>query len=319
MKTPQSLTPSRKVNVLFSAPDTIWEELYPPIARALVKAGVPATIAPDIAPSDVDYIVFTPNGLIADFSPYINARAALSLWAGVDKVLGNTTLTMPLVRMVDPGQREGMVEYVTAQVLRHHLGLDRHLGSMVGWDQVAPKLARNRTVTILGLGELGGACASALAVLNFHVRGWSRRPRRLAGIDCYNGDEGLVQALSGAEIVVLLLPMTPQTENVLNSSTLPLLAPGAVVVNPGRGSLIDDAALIAALDDGTLGHATLDTFRVEPLPEDHAFRTHPKITASPHIASLVRAETCAAAIAENIRRGEAAEPLLNVVNREVGY
>lgn len=311
--------PSRTVNILFSAPEDIRAEFEPPIAAALADVGVSAAISDDGAPSDVDYIVFTPNGLISDFSPFTRSRAALSLWAGVDKVLGNPTLDMPLVRMVDPGQREGMVEFVTAHVLRHHIGIDQHLGVMEGWDQVAPKLARDRIVTVLGLGELGGACAGALAALNFDVRGWSRRPRSLPGIQCFNGDEGLKQALSGADIVVLLLPNTPQTENVLNAETLPLLAQGAVVVNPGRGSLIDDAALIAALDNGVLAHATLDTFRIEPLPDDHPFRTHPKITTSPHIASLVRPVTCAAAIAENIRRGEAAEPFLGVVNREAGY
>lgn len=141
----------------------------------------------------------------------------------------------------------------------------------------------------------------------------------MAGVKSHAGATGLPETLEGAEIVVCLLPTTSQTENVLNAQTLELLAPGAVVVNPGRGALIDDAALIAALNRGALGHATLDTFRVEPLPDDHPFRAHPKITVSPHVASLVRVQTSAGVIAENIRRGEAGEPFLHLVNRQDGY
>lgn len=307
------------VNVLFSAPKATYEEFHPAICAALQAVGVPARVAGDLAPDEVDYIVFTPNDLISDFSVFPRARAALSIWAGVDKVLHNPTLTMPLARMVDPGQREGMVEFVTAHVLRHHIGMDRHILSSSGWDQVAPKLARHRKVTMLGLGELGGACAQALSALNFDVHGWSRRPRALEGVTCHAGPDGLEVALAGAEIIICLLPTTPETENVLNARTLSLPAAGAVVINPGRGALIDDAALIAALDSGALGHATLDTFRVEPLPEDHPFRAHPKITVSPHVASLVRVETSAAVIAENIRRGEAGEAFLHLVNRQAGY
>ena len=309
----------RTVDVLFSAPQDVYDEFHPAIMAALKSVGVPARISPELAPEDVDYIVFTPNDLIRDFSGFTRARAALSIWAGVDKVLGNPTLTLPLARMVDPGQREGMVEFVTAHVLRHHIGMDRYILSSTGWDQTAPKLARHRKVTVLGLGELGGACAQMLSALNFDVHGWSRRARELDGMTCHNGAEGLTRALSDAEIVICLLPTTPQTENVLNAQTLSLLEPGAVVINPGRGALIDDAALITALDAGTLGHATLDTFRIEPLAEDHPFRAHPKITISPHIASLVRVDSSAGVIAENIRRGEAGEPFLHLVSRQEGY
>jgi glyoxylate/hydroxypyruvate reductase A len=139
------------------------------------------------------------------------------------------------------------------------------------------------------------------------------------GIACHHGAAGLDAALSGAQIVVLLLPRTPETENVLNARTLDLLAPGACVINPGRGPLIDDAALLAALDSGQVGHATLDVFRTEPLPPDHPFWAHPKVTVTPHIASETRPKSAARVIAENIRRGEAGEPLLNLVDRGKGY
>lgn len=135
----------------------------------------------------------------------------------------------------------------------------------------------------------------------------------------HHGHEGLRAALSGADIVVTLLPRTPETENILNAETLGWLAKGAVVLNPGRGPLIDDTALLAALDSGQVGHATLDVFRVEPLPGDHPFWAHPRVTVTPHIAADTRPETAARVLAENVRRGEAGLPFLHLVDRLRGY
>jgi glyoxylate/hydroxypyruvate reductase A len=158
-----------------------------------------------------------------------------------------------------------------------------------------------------------------LAALNFDVAGWSRTPRRIAGVETFAGPDGLRAALTGAEIAVLLLPLTPETENLMTAERLAWLAPGAVLVNPGRGALIDDAALIAALDAGRLSHATLDVFRIEPLPADHPFWAHPKVTVTPHVASETRPRTASRTIAENVRRGEAGEPFLHVVDRSRAY
>ncbi|MEL7088513.1 MAG: NAD(P)-dependent oxidoreductase, partial [Planctomycetota bacterium] len=200
------------------------------------------------------------------------------------------------------------------------LGFDTYIHGQDGtWREGAPPLARDRRVTILGLGALGTACATALRQLNFQVHGWARREKSVPAVICHAGQDGLVSALQGAEIVVLLLPDTPATQDVLNADTLALLAPGAAVMNPGRGPLIDDTALIAALDAGHLGHATLDTFRIEPLPADHPFWAHPKITVTPHIASETRPSSAARVIVENIRRGEAGEPFLHLVDRRAGY
>jgi hypothetical protein len=153
----------------------------------------------------------------------------------------------------------------------------------------APPLARDRTVAVLGLGVLGAACAQALASLNFRVLGWSRSPKSIDGVETAHGADGLDATLRQAAIVVLLLPDTPATENTLNARTLALLPKGAVIVNPGRGPLIDDDALLAALDSGQVGHATLDVFRTEPLPAEHPYWAHPKVTVTPHIASETRA------------------------------
>ena len=244
----------------------------------------------------------------------------MNLWAGVESIADNRTLTQPLARMVDDGLTRGMVEWVTGHALRHHLGMDAHiLGQNGQWCTDFPPLAADRPVTILGLGALGAACALALVALGFPVTGWSRTPKTVEGVRCLHGDQGLNQALEAAQIVVLLLPDTPATQNVLNAERLALLARGAFVVNPGRGPLIDDGALLAALDSGQIAHATLDVFRIEPLPKNHAFWAHPQVTVTPHIASTTRPETASRIIAENIARGENGLPFLHLVDRNAGY
>ena len=301
--------------ILFAAP-SLWPEYRDTLPAALAEAGIAARLVTEAPPEEVDYIIYAPSSPLQDFTPYTRTRAVLNLWAGVERITGNPTLTQPLTRMVDPGLTEGMVEWVVGHTLRHHLGMDRHIvnpGHV--WDPTCPPLARERPVTILGMGALGSACATALRALNFPVTGWSRtaKPGSL------HGEDGLTQALSTAQILITLLPKTPETENLINARTLALLPEGAVILNPGRGPLIDDEALLAALDTGHIGHATLDVFRVEPMPQDHPFWSHPRVTVTPHIAADTRAITASKVIAENIRRGEAGEPLLHLVDRARGY
>lgn len=308
--------------ILFAAKAERWEQYEAPLREALDEAGLGhASLVTEAPPETVDYVVYAPNSGLDDFTPMTRLKAVLNLWAGVENVTGNATLKVPLARMVDDGLTEGMVEWVTGHVLRHHLGMDAHiLGQDGQWrNETVPPLARDRTVAILGLGVLGSACAEALLALNFRVLGWSRSAKELDGVETAHGPDGLARVLREGEIVVLLLPDTPATENVLNAETLALLPEGAVIVNPGRGALIDDEALLAALDSGRVGHATLDVFRTEPLPPEHVFWSHPRVTVTPHIASATRPASAARVIVENIRRGEAGEPFLHLVDREAGY
>lgn len=309
------------MNILFSAKPDVWDEYEAPLRRALDAAGLTYDLSRDHAPEVVDYIVFAPNGPVKDFTPYVNTRLVMGLWAGVETVVGNATLTQPLARMVDDGLTRGMVEWVVGHVMRHHLGLDAHIHGQDGvWrNDVYPPLAQDRPVTVLGLGALGSACGQALAALGFPVTGWSRSPKQIDGLTCLSGDVGLQDALAGAQIVVLLLPQTPATENILNADTLAVLAPGAFIVNPGRGPLIDDDALLAALDSGAVAAATLDVFRTEPLPQAHPFWAHPRVTVTPHIASTTRPDTAAQVIAANVARGKRGEPFLHLVDRSAGY
>lgn len=301
--------------ILFAAPG-LWAEYEAELPKALAEVGVNARLVAEAAPEDVDYIVYAPSSPLQDFTPYTKVKAVLSLWAGVERIVGNATLTQALCRMVDPWMTEGMVEWVVGHALRHHLGMDRHIvnpGHV--WDQTCPPLARERPVTVLGMGALGSAAAKGLRAMNFPVTGWSRSEK----LGCLHGEAGLAQALSTAAILVTLLPKTPETENLLNAERLAMLPKGAVILNPGRGPLIDDQALLAALDAGHIGHATLDVFRVEPLPQDHPFWAHPRVTVTPHIAADTRTASAARVIAENIRRGEAGEPFLHLVDRARGY
>ncbi len=308
------------INVLFAAADIRWPQYQAPLLAAFEQAGLSVNLQRDLPPEQVDYIVFAPNGSVQDFSPYTRTKAVLNLWAGVEGITQNKTLTQPLARMVDTGLSQGMKEWVCAHVLRHHLNIDRHiLGQDGKWRLGTPPLAGDRQVCVLGLGALGTTCARALADLGFKVTGWARSPKQIDGVTCLHGPDGLSAALAGAEILVLLLPATPDTENLLDAARIALMPRGAVIINPGRGTLINDSDLLAALESGQLSHATLDVFRQEPLPVMHPFWANEKITVTPHIASETRPETAAQVIAENIRRGEAGEPLLHLVDRESGY
>ncbi len=308
------------LTILMAAGADNFARYRPHLLSALAKVGIAADLVQDAAPQTVDYIIYAPSDPLQDFTPFTRAKAVLSLWAGVERIVGNASLTQPLCRMVDPALTEGMVEWVTGHALRHHLGLDRYITNPGRiWDPTCPPLARDRKVAMLGMGALGEACARALLALNFGVEGWTRSPKTLMGITCHHGHDGLRRVLAGADIVVTLLPRTPETENTLNAETLGWTKPGAVILNPGRGALIDDAALLAALDSGQIGHATLDVFRVEPLPQDHRFWAHPRVTVTPHIAADTRPDTSAEVIVENIRRGEIGAPFVNLVDRARGY
>ena len=308
------------IKILFSANEENWKRYKAPLQDALDDKSLDYELGTTITPSEVDYIVYAPSSSLQDFSPYAKLKAVLNLWAGVEGVTNNKTLKVPLARMVDSGLTDGMVEWVTGHTLRHHLGIDKHIHGQDGiWRSYVPPLAKDRIITILGLGTLGTACGIALKRLGFNVRGWSRREKRVDGIQCFYGDEQIDSSLMDADIVVLLLPDTPLTQNILNQHTLNLLKRGAFVLNPGRGPLIDDAALLAALETGQIEHATLDVFRIEPLPQNHQYWSNNKVTVIPHKASETRPKTASQVIAMNIERAENGQELLYLVDRENGY
>lgn len=308
------------LNVLFAAVTERWDQYETPLRAAFSAAGLDIDLRTDFPPEQVDYICYAANSDLHDFTPFTRLKAVLNLWAGVDQVVGNPTLNVPLTRMVDYGLAQGMREWVTGHVLRYHLGMDTHIHGQDGqWRLGAPPMSRDRSVVIFGFGELGRACGEALHALDFNVTGWSNSAKTHPDIPCLHGKDGFSQALARADIAVTLLPSTPDTENMFDAAAFAQMPEGAFLINPGRGTIIDDDALIAALNSGQLSHATLDVFRVEPLPTDHPFWAHPKVTVTPHIASETRAETAAEVVAENIRRFEDGEEPLYLVDRTRGY
>ena len=296
------------------------ERFLAPLKRE-VEATVPGTqVEWEAPPEEVDWLVLGDVSDSLDFGAYSKARAVQSLWAGVEAVLRRDP-PQPLIRLVDPeGLTAGMTEWVVGHVMRHHLGLDRWtVPPHPGWAPEAPPLARDRRVGMIGLGELGTAAARALAGLGFDVAGWSRTAKDVPGVASHVGADGLRDVIRRSEILVLLVPHTAETEGLMNAERLNRMPEGSVLLNPGRGALVDEDALLAALERGRPGHATLDTFRVEPLPEGHPFWSHPQVTVTPHIASATRPETAAKVVAANIARLERGEAPVGLVDRGRGY
>ena len=260
-----------------------------------------------------------PPGLLRRFP---NLKAIFSTGAGVEHILADPELPdVPVVKAVDRLLTKGMSEYVLLHVLRQH----RRLGTLQAaqaerrWIEFSTPDTPATTVGIMGLGTLGGEAARLLAELGFRVTGWSRTRKSLPGITCFHGPDQLDAFLRGTDHLVCLLPLTAETRGLLNHRTLALLRPGAYFINAGRGPIVVEADLLAALDSGGLAGATLDVFDTEPLPSKHPFWRHPKVLVTPHNASDSVAETITAEIAANIRRLRAGAPLRHVVSRTQGY
>lgn len=251
-------------------------------------------------------------------------QAVFSMGAGVEHLLRDPSLpaALPLIRLEDAGMAVQMAGYALWGVLRHLRRFDdsaaaaRRGEDWGGWRSPPATGAR---VGVMGLGVMGQATLAALAPLGFVLRGWSRSPREIAGVECHAGTAALDRFLDGLDALVCVLPHTPDTENLLDAARFGRLAKGALVLNAGRGSLIVDADLIAALDSGRLGAAVLDVFREEPLPVGHPYLTHPRVTATPHIAARTQIPLTARQVADKIARLEAGLPVSGIVGRERGY
>ncbi len=269
-----------------------------------------------------DYAVVwaPPQQLVDEQQPGL--KALLNLGAGVDALL---RLRLPpslcVVRLQDAGMAVQMAEYVCQAVIRQF----RELGACEAdmrqgqWVQRKPLRRSSFGVGVLGLGVLGARVAQALAQFEFPVVGWSRSPKALDGVRCFGGADGLNDFLAASRVLVNLLPLTPDTENILNHGTLSRLPGGAYVINVARGAHLVDQDLLALLDSGHLSGATLDVFRTEPLPADHPFRQHPKITLTPHLSARTLREETLAQIAEKIAALERGEAVAGRVRLGRGY
>ncbi len=228
---------------------------------------------------------------------------------------------VPIVRMVDEDLAKCMAEYVLLHVLRYHReqpALDAQQRQKE-WRIIASPAAGCRRVGVMGLGAMGGESARHLLAVDFDVASWTRSPRSMPGVKGFHGTDGLGPFLARTEILVCLLPLTPETQGILNRGLFSRLPRGACLINAGRGGHHVEADILAALDTGQFGGATLDVFRTEPLSADSPFWTHPKVTVTPHNASITNPASAVRHVVDSIRRVRAGKPLRHVVESAVGY
>jgi glyoxylate/hydroxypyruvate reductase A len=288
----------------------------------------PVALLPDdpVEPAAVRYAaVWKPS--VAALKVFPNLAAIFNLGAGVDALITDAALPdVPVVRVAVDDLTRRMTEYVVMHVLLHHRQ-QRYLDECRRKRIWAPRVqwaASAVRVGVMGLGILGSDAADALARIGFHVAGWSNSRKSVPGIECFAGQSELAPFLGRTDILVCLLPLTPETRGILNRRTFSLLARdgvlgGPVLINAGRGGLQVEGDILGALDDGTLLAATLDVFATEPLPAASPFWAHPKVTISPHNAADTDPDAISAYVAAQIERFERGLPLENVVDRQLGY
>ncbi|QYA24222.1 glyoxylate/hydroxypyruvate reductase A [Gramella sp. MT6] len=261
-----------------------------------------------------------PRGL---FKNYPNLRVIASMGAGVDHILSDDALPegVEITKVVDETLTEDMGDFVLSQVMNHIRGLHHYVKAQKEkkWEKFQYKRPQDTKVGIMGLGVLGNEVADKLHKNYFNVYGWSRTEKSCDHVTSFHGKDQLEDFLHNSEILVCLLPLTEETENILNADLFDMLPEGAYVINVARGEHLVEHDLMEMIDNGHLSGASLDVFREEPLPEDHPFWDHPKINITPHIASLTKPESVAGQIAENYDRMKDEEPLKNKVELDKGY
>ncbi|WP_108396022.1 2-hydroxyacid dehydrogenase [Devosia submarina] len=277
-------------------------------------------------PAEVRYIfVWKPKP--DAFEGLTGLRAVLSLGAGVDALLKHPKLPdAPIVRFVDEDLSQRMSDYVVAHVTMHHRGFSKFQADQKArrWDQYYPPAASETAVGIMGMGVLGQDAARRLKPLGFAVRSWSRTPKSIDGVEAFTGPEQFDEFLSGTDVLVCLLPLTPETTGILNRETFGKLRRGRllggpVIINAARGGHQREAEIVAALADGTLGAASLDVFETEPLPQDSPLWNIPNCFITPHVAAISNEASGVRYFSGIIKGHEAGEPLINVVDRGRGY
>jgi glyoxylate/hydroxypyruvate reductase len=290
------------------------------LRHALPTARVDLWPAAEANAADYALVWRPPHELWRDLG---RVKAIFNLGAGVDGLAGAVGLARSarIVRLEDAGMGQQMAEYVCHAVLRRYREFDVYAEQQqAGLWRPRPRANKQEFgVGLLGLGSLGTVVATALRPFGFPLRGWSRRPRQVAGVASFSGAGELDAFLATAQVLVCLLPLTPDTQGLLDRARLSRLPRAACVINVSRGAIIDEDALLALLDSGQLAHAMLDVFHDEPLPPAHRFWHHPRVALTPHVAAITQVEESVAQIAEKIRRLEAGLQVTGMVARDHGY
>ncbi|MEO8281307.1 MAG: glyoxylate/hydroxypyruvate reductase A [Ideonella sp.] len=269
---------------------------------------------------DIAVVANPPPGMLQGLS---GLRLIQSLWAGVDRLLADASLPrgVPIARMVDPAMNEAMAETALWAVLalQRDFFIYARQQQLMQWRRWPQRRACDMPVLVLGLGEMGRCVARRLAANGFPVRAWSRRGVAIDGIEASSGEAALLAELQRAQVVINLLPLTEQTRGFFDSQRLAAMRRGSHLVNLARGAHLVESAILAALDSGQLGELVVDTFATEPLPTDHPFWCHPRITVLPHAAAQTDKRSAAAVVADNIARIRSGVEPLHPVDRGLGY
>lgn len=296
------------------------QEWIDTIARQL--PGREVRLWPEVGdPADIEYLAFVQP----DFGvlpPLPNLKAMFSRSAGVDGFINHPKIPKVPLGKMEPSRGDPMMtEYVVMHVLRLHRDMPRYQQAQAekDWYRVPIIRPEQRRIGFLGYGVMAKAPALVLKSLEFDVKAWVRRPRENEEIPIFNGDDQLESFLSQTDIAVCLLPLTKETEGIFSARTFAMMPKGAMLVNAGRGKHVVTEDLIAALDSGQLSHAALDAHHPEPLPPESPLWAHPKVTVMPHVARRPTVALLAAAIAENIKRVEAGQSLLQEIDPASGY
>ena len=278
-------------------------------------------IWPDIGdPADIRYLVAWQADDLALTLP--NLEVVFSIGAGVDQLdLSRIPAHLPVVRMMEPGVVDGMVEYVTEAVLAIHRDLfDYALQQQAReWQPRSPRPAASRRVGVLGLGMLGTAVLERLRLFGFPCAGWSRSPHEIEGVECFSGATALDAFLARTDVLVCLLPLTDATRGLLDRRVFSALPEGASIVHVGRGPQLVASDLLDAMERGHIHSAVIDVTDPEPLPADHPLWAQPRVRITPHIASATSAVPAADALLDNLRRHRAGEPMIGQIDRTRGY
>jgi glyoxylate/hydroxypyruvate reductase A len=253
-----------------------------------------------------------------------NLKFVASLFAGLDHLVNDEGMPkgVPIVRAADPKGDQLMNETALMHVMRHHRHLHEYAINQTEreWKPRRPILrTHQRKVGVAGLGQIGLPMALYLKGFGFDVAGWTRTPRKTDGIEVFHGKDGFAPFLARSEILVGMLPVTPETENILDAKAFAQMPRGACIVNLARGNIVHDVDLIAALDSGQIAGATLDVFRVEPLPKEDPLWGHKRIAIMPHVARMPVPRDLVPQIMENVRRAQSGRPLEWVVDLKTGY
>jgi glyoxylate/hydroxypyruvate reductase A len=285
--------------------------------------GLDLRVWPATGPADDIEFILCWKHPIGELAKFQNLKCIASMGFGVDHILRDPDVPpgVPIVRLVDESMIQAMSEYILTAVLYHTRQFDlfQQDKSQKKWHSRRPLPPKNVCVGIMGLGHLGVDAARKLRLMGFRVSGWSRTVKQVEGLHAWAGENALGEFLAQADILVCLLPLTPATQGILNRRTFARLPAGAYVINAARGDHLVEEDLLAALDSGHLSGACLDVFRQEPLPESHPFWNHPRITMTPHIASLTEPRAVAPQLVENYRRVRSGLEPLHIIDIEKGY